>query len=246
VVDAAGNWRAAIPGGVVRAGTYVSSFEVRAWDAAQNTGTLTAQPLSVDTDAPTSPIVEGYSRSHRGISDISITTTQDQITLTEVLANGTTSPLNSEAVNIRSRGETLLSFGNVLPDGGFQETPLPDGSHLMITSTDRAGNTSGTFLAFDELNTSVINLSAPIAAGLRVDAIDLTFAEDSVLTLTEAQIMAMSPDLRTITVHGGSDDRVNIAGAVRDGTEVIEGRSYAVYDLGQTRVIIDEDVQRIY
>ena len=244
-VDAAGNWRADIPGGAVRPGTYPSGFEVRAWDGAGNGGLLTTQPLSVDTDAPTSPIVEGYSRDHQGISDVSIVTTPDQITLNEVQANGTMAPLNSEEILIRGRGETLFSFGNVLPDGSFAETPLPDGSHLMITSTDSAGNNSGTFLAFDELSTSVIDLSAPVAAGMRIDAIDLTFAEDSSLTLTEAQILAMAPDTQTVTIHGGTDDTVTMIGAQRDGTETIGGRSYAVYDLGQARVIVDETVDRI-
>ena len=244
-VDAAGNWRADIPAGAVRTGTYPTGFDVRAWDGAGNAGALTTQPLSVDTDAPTSPIVEGYSRDHQGISDISIATTPDTITLTEVRADGTMQAVDSDATVIRGRGETLLSFGSVLPDGSFDETPLPDGSHLMITSTDRAGNTSGTFLAFDELSTSVVDLSVPLAAGMRIDAIDLSFAEDSTLTLTEAQILAMSPDTQTVTIHGGSDDTVTLTGAQRDGTETIEGRPYAVYDLGQARVIIDDTVERI-
>lgn len=244
-VDAAGNWRADIPAGAVRSGTYPSGFEVRAWDGAGNGGTLTTQLLSVDTDAPTSPIVEGYSRDHQGISDISIATTPDRITLTEILADGTVAPLSSETTVIRVRGETMHSFGSILPDGSFDETPLPDGSHLLITSTDNAGNSSGTFLAFDELSTSVIDLSAPLAEGMRIDAIDLSFAEDSTLNLTEAQILAMSPDTATVTIHGGSDDTVTLTGATSAGTETIEGRLYAVYDLGQARVVIDDSVDRI-
>jgi hypothetical protein len=80
---------------------------------------------------------------------------------------------------------------------------------------------------------------------MKIDSIDLTFAEDSTLTLTEAQILAMSPDTQTVTIHGGSDDKVTLTGAVRDGSETIEGRSYAVYDLGQARVFVDESVDRI-
>lgn len=243
-VDAAGNWRAEIPAGAVRTGSYPTEMIVHARDAAGNTGTLT-QALAVDTDAPASPFIEGYTRDHQGIAAISIDTMPEPITLTEVRADGSLGEVNSDATVIRSRGETLLDFGNVLPDGSFAETPLPDGSHLVVNATDQAGNTSGTYLAFDELTTSVIDLSAPLAAGLKIDSIDLTFAEDSTLTLTEAQILAMSPDSSTLTIHGGSDDQVTLTGAVRDGSETIEGRTYAAYDLGQARVIVDETVDRI-
>ena len=245
VVDAAGNWQVNIPAGAVAAGTYPSGFEVRAWDGANNPGSLTRQALAVDTDAPTSPIVEGYSRDHQGISDVSIKTTADRITLTEIEADGTASPVPSDPTVIRGRGETLFSFGSTLPDGSFDEAPLPDGSHLVITSTDTAGNSSGTYLAFDELSTSVIDLSGALDAGMVINAVDLTFAEDSTLTLTEAQILAMSPVNQTVTIHGGSDDTVTLLGAQRDGSETIEGRQYAVYDLGQARVIVDESVDRI-
>jgi large repetitive protein len=243
-VDAAGNWRAEIPAGAVRSGTYPTEMVVHARDAAGNTGMLT-QALAVDTDAPASPFIEGYTRNHQGIASISIDTVPEVITLTEVRADGTLATVNSEETVLRARGETLHDFGNELPGGGFAETPLPDGSHLVVSATDQAGNTNGTFLAFDELSTSVIDLSAPLAAGMQIQSIDLTFAEDSILTLTEAQILALSPDTQTMTIHGGSDDRVTLTGAVRDGTETIEGRTYAVYDLGQARVIVDESVDRI-
>ena len=243
-VDAAGNWRAEIPAGVVRTGSYTTEMIVHARDAAGNAGTLT-QALTVDTDAPVSPFIEGYTRDHQGINAISIKTVPEVITLTEVRDDGSLVTVNSDDTVLRARGETLYDFGTVLPDGSFAETPLPDGSHLVVTATDQAGNASGTFLAFDELSTSVIDLSAPLAAGMKIESIDLTFAEDSNLTLTEAQILALSPDTQTMTIHGGSDDQVTLTGAVLDGTETIGGRSYAVYDLGQARVFVDESVDRI-
>lgn len=243
-VDAAGNWRAEIPAGAVRTGSYPTEMIVHARDAAGNAGML-RHVLMVDTDAPVSPFVEGYTRDHQGITAISIDTIPEPITLTEVRADGMLGVVNSEETVIRARGETLHDFGNVLPDGSFDDTPLPDGSHLIVTATDQAGNASGTFLAFDELTTSVIDLSAPLAAGMKIESIDLTFAEDSTLTLTEAQILALSPDTQTVTIHGGTDDQVTLTGAVQDGTETIDGRSYAVYDLGQARVFVDESIDRI-
>ncbi|WP_380788234.1 Ig-like domain-containing protein [Seohaeicola saemankumensis] len=241
-VDAAGNWRAFIPGADVPQGNHVLDMVVHARDAAGNEGRLT-QVLTIDTDMPTNPIVASYTRDAAGIRSVSIELTGDQITLTEIEADGDMTPVENVAMAIAPLGETLHSFGHVAPGGGFVGDHLPDGSNLLITATDTAGNASGTFLAFDALSTSVIDLSGPIAAGSRIDAIDLTFAEDSTLTLTEAQILALSPDQRSLTIHGGSDDSVTLTGALRDGTEVVEGRNYAVYSMGEARVIVDEDVR---
>lgn len=244
-VDAAGNWRAEVPAANIRKGTYTTEVIVTATDGAGNAGSLSPVSLSVDTDAPDSPFVADYTRNHSGISSVSINTTADQVSLTQVRADDTLAPINSEATVIARRGETLLDFGQTLGNGTFEATPLPDGSHLVITATDQAGNSSGTFLAFDELSTSVIDLSAPLAGGMRIEAIDLSFAEDSQLTLTEAQILALSPDSRSITVHGGVDDAVTLSGArlVAGETQTIEGRRYEIYEMGNARVIVDEDVR---
>jgi large repetitive protein len=228
-VDDAGNWRAFIPGENIQSGFYTAELIVHARDAAGNAGSLT-QVLTIDTDVPTNPIVSSYTRDVTGIRSISIESMQDQVTLTEIASDGTMSVLNNTAFDLGD--ETLFRFAQ----------NLPDGSHLVVTATDQAGNQSGTFLAFDELSTSVIDLSAPLAAGTRIDAIDLSFAEDSELTLTEAQILALSPDDRSLTIHGGSDDFVTLTGANRTGTETVGGRSYAVYELGEARVVIDETV----
>lgn len=241
-VDGAGNWSAFIPGEAVPQGNHVVEMVVHARDAANNAGSLT-QVLTIDTDLPTNPIVASYTRDAAGIRSVSIEMTGDQISLTEIAANGDMTQVENVATPIAPLGESLHSFGQITPGGGFAGGHLPDGSNLLITATDAAGNASGTFLAFDALTTSVIDLSAPIAAGSRIDAVDLSFAEDSSLTLTEAQILALSPDQRSLTVHGGSDDSLTLTGALRDGTEVVEGRNYAVYALGEARVIVDEDVR---
>lgn len=241
-VDAAGNWRAFIPGEVVPQGNHTLDMVVHARDAAGNIGRLT-QVLTVDTDVPTNPIVASYTRDAAGIRSVSIEMTGDQITLTEIEADGDLTPVANVATPIAPLGESLHSFGMIASDGSFVGDHLPDGSNLLITATDTAGNASGTFLAFDALNTSVIDLAGPVATGARIDAIDLSFAEDSTLTLTEAQILALSPDQRSLTIHGGSDDSLTLAGAMRDGTEIVEGRNYAVYSLGEARVIVDEDVR---
>lgn len=233
-VAADGTWQAMIPSEGIARGTSSQELVVHARDAAGNTGFVT-HSVSIDTDAPDHPRVESYTRDSTGIRSISLGITEDHVALTELRADGALVPTNSTGFDIVPLGESLHHFGQTLPDG----------SHLVITATDQAGNQSGTFLAFDELSTSVIDLSAPLAAGLQIDTIDLTFAEDSTLSLTEAQILALSPDARSVTIRGGEDDAITLSGAQRDGSEVIEGRNYAVYTMGEARVIIDEDI-RIY
>lgn len=233
-VAADGTWQVMIPSDGIARGTSTQELVVHARDAAGNAGFVT-HVVSIDTDAPDHPRVESYTRDSSGIRSVSIAITEDHVALTELRADGALVPTNSTGFDIVPLGESLHHFGQVLPDG----------SHLVITATDQAGNQSGTFLAFDELSTSVIDLSAPLAAGLQIDTIDLIFAEDSTLSLTEAQILALSPDARSVTIRGREDDAVTLAGAQRDGSEVIEGRNYAVYTMGEARVIIDEEI-RIY
>lgn len=233
-VAADGTWQAMIPSEGIARSNSTADLVVHARDAAGNTGFVT-HTVSIDTEAPGHPRVESYTRDSSGIRSVSLALTEDDVALTELRADGALVPTNSTGFDIVPLGESLHHFGQTLPDG----------SHLVITATDQAGNQSGTFLAFDELSASVIDLSSPLAEGLQIDTIDLTFAEDSTLSLTEAQILSLSPDARSVTIRGGEDDAVTLSGAERDGSEVIEGRNYAVYSMGEARVIIDEDI-RIY
>ncbi|MFU8881474.1 MAG: Ig-like domain-containing protein [Rhodobacterales bacterium] len=241
-VDMAGNWSAFIPRDQIAPGVYDADLVVHASDAAGNPGTW-VQPLSVDTVVPTNPIVvrreEGTDVTH----SVTIKMSDDQISFLEIRADGTIDTLQTAAIDIPARGDTLHDFGVLLPDGGFAASPLPDGSHLVIMATDQAGNRSGTFMALGEPGAREIDLTAVTDAGLRIDSVELSFAEDRTLNLTEAQIMALAPDENSLTVHGGRDDSVTLTGAQRDGVEMVEGRSYAVYTLGEARVIIDEDIR---
>ena len=67
------------------------------------------------------------------------------------------------------------------------------------------------------------------------------------LTLTEADINALSGNSDTVIVHGGSDDTLTITGAAATGTETIDGEAYNVYTIGDdgTTLIVDEDVNTV-
>ena len=233
MVDGAGNWSAVIPASAIASGEYTATAVIHATDAAGNTDSIT-RDIVIDTTLPGSPEVASYTRDHSGIRGISIDTTEDTVSISHVHNDGTITDLPSAGVEIPVLGETTYAF-----------TPtVPDGSHLVVSSSDAAGNMSSTYLVLDESSTSVVNMANPNLGALQIEAIDLQFAEDSQLTITEAQLTALSDNSDTVVVHGGIDDTVTITGAIRTGAQVeVNGETHEVYTLGSTgTLIIDDDI----
>jgi len=66
-----------------------------------------------------------------------------------------------------------------------------------------------------------------------IGAIDLSFDEQAVLTLTAADLEGLASTSNDLIIHGGSDDTVNIVGANNTGAAtIIDARSYDIYTLG--------------
>lgn len=81
--------------------------------------------------------------------------------------------------------------------------------------------------------------------GFNIGAIDLDFAEDSQITLSIADLEAMSDNDNILVIHGGSDDTITLNDDAKDaGSTVIDGRTYNVYDVGTNggQLILDEDI----
>jgi hypothetical protein len=101
-------------------------------------------------------------------------------------------------------------------------------------------------MALDDPGNSNIDMSSVNTglAGLEIEAIDLTFAEDTNLTLSLDQIEAFAENSTTLAIHGGDDDTVNITGAVKTTATVSEGgQTYDVYTIGDDHtVLIDDDI----
>jgi hypothetical protein len=75
--------------------------------------------------------------------------------------------------------------------------------------------------------------------------IDLGFTEEATLTITEAQIVAMTGEDNTVRVLGNSDETVRITGATRTGSRFEDGQNYDVYELGDATVLIDDDINNV-
>jgi hypothetical protein len=226
-VDAAGNWSIEIPPSAIAAGSYDAAITVMATDSVGNTDTIT-DTLRIDTEAPDGPVIASYTRDGDGIRGISTEISSDDLAVAQVNADGSVTDVAATQVDIPVLGETNFQFNS----------EVPDGSHLIVTSTDTAGNTSGTYVVLDdESANSTVDLG-----NYQIEAVELQFAEEAQVSITEAQLVGVSEDTNTLTIQGGSDDTVNISGAVRTGQTQADGETYDVYSLGEGTVLIDDDI----
>ncbi|KUF12476.1 Ig-like domain-containing protein [Pseudoponticoccus marisrubri] len=237
-VEADGSWSADIPPESIPEGTLEAPVQVDATDAAGNTRSI-SDTISIDTDVPDSPDVESYTRDHTGLRGISIETTDDAVAIGHVVSDAEIDPVGNSAVEIPVLNETSFAFTEVVPDG----------SHLVVSGTDAAGNTSGTYLVVDDTRTSEVAMTDELAGSLsafQVETIDLQFAEDSHLTITEDQILALSQTSDTLVVEGGSDDSVTITGATANGSVTGEdGTGYNSFSLGDATILIEDDITNV-
>ncbi|QRF67759.1 Ig-like domain-containing protein [Ponticoccus alexandrii] len=240
-VDVSGNWTVDIPAGSVPEGTLDAPLLAEATDAAGNTRTLT-DSIGIDTEAPDAPDWTGYGRDGAGVDLIRTEISEDTVFLGQVTdAAGTpqvTAVDVSSSNDIPGLGQTYINLNG----------HVADGTHLVLAATDAAGNTTGSYLVTDDPRTNTVLMSDAVADALsdyQVDTIDLHFAEDSQLTITEAQIMALSSTTDTVTVRGGSDDSVTIAGAEAQGTKDVDGTTFNVFSLGDATLLIEDEITAV-
>lgn len=232
-VDASGNWSATFASNELASGSYDTSAQITATDPAGNTQTLT-ETFSVDTnyDAPdigdvisTGTAVSGFFSDDFEVGD----------TAHELTSAGTVANVTGTETDI-GNGKTLFDF----------DSDVPDGSHLVVNRVDDAGNSSGTLVVLDDgADASVLGHAG--MAQFNIDELNLVHADAVDLTLTEADINALSGNSDTLTVHGGADDTLTITGATAAGTQTINNETYNVYTIGTdgTTVLVDEDVNTV-
>ncbi|MFU1681438.1 hypothetical protein ACM258_01490 [Phaeobacter piscinae] len=128
-------------------------------------------------------------------------------------------------------------------------TPIPDGTHLVLSRSDNLGNTSSTLVIFDDNATNAGTLDHAQLGNFNIDNLDLKFSTDAQLTLSEADIKALSNNSNTLTIHGSDNDqdKITVTGgnASSTGTRIVDGELYNVYTIGNdgTTLIVDQDVQ---
>ncbi|MBY6059207.1 Ig-like domain-containing protein [Leisingera daeponensis] len=232
-VDADGNWSVAFDAGDLPEGSYTSRAEITATDPAGNTATLT-ETFEVDTDYD-APNVGNIISTGAGVTGFFSDDYEDGDTTHELTSGGAVENVTGTETDLGG-GSTLFSFDDTVPDG----------SNLVVNRIDDAGNSSGTMVVFEDgADASVLNHAG--LSQFNIDELNLVHADNVDLTLTEADINALSGNSDTLTVHGGTDDRLTITGATANGTETIDGETYNVYTLGTdgTTILVDEDVNTV-
>ena len=225
-VDGAGNWSVTIPPSEIREGTYDANISVTATDRVGNIASIT-DTLAIDTYAPEGPVIASYTRDGDGIRGISTEISPDTLDVHQVHADRSISEVESTSFDIDPIGERNFQFNS----------NVPDGSDLIVTATDAAGNFSGTYLALDDeaANTQ-----------LNLETVDLQFAEEAQLTITETALVNLSSNTNELIIDGHNDDTVTITGAQRGGSEVRGNQTYDIYTLGdEATLLIDNDINVI-
>ena len=233
-VNARGVWEVDLPAQAFSLEADSAEIVVTATDLAGNVDSFT-QTIEIDAILPEAPGIDGYTRGHTGYTAVQVHDSDDTQAVYEV--DGTSvSQIANEGDMFAAGATNFFTF----------DATVPDGSHLVVSATDDAGNVSSTFMALDDPHGSQLDMSSvnPGLAGLEIEAIDLSFAEDTDLTLSLAQIEAFAGNSNTLAIRGGADDTVTLLGATKTSATVDEGgETYDVYTIGaETTVLIDDDI----
>lgn len=227
-----GQWTANFAAADVPRGEVNSSVTVTATDRAGNVSTFTDN-FAIDTVAPGAPdvtmVVKTTSGALRGIYTEAST---DSYTFHEVKADGST--LTVVESHQTTDGETSFSFNR----------GVPDGSYLVVNTADAAGNESSTLLIVNNTNAPIVDLNRSGLTHFDLSAIDLTVAPEASLTISEAQLNAITGPDHTLVIKGGADDHVTLTGGTTTTeTKVIDGQTYKLYHLGTGgNVYVDDDI----
>lgn len=232
-VDADGNWSAAFDADDLPEGDTTATAEITATDAAGNTQILT-ETFGIDTEYD-APNVGDVISTGAGVSGFFSDDFETGDTAHELTSGGGVADITGTETDLGA-GRTLFSF----------DADVPDGSHLVVNRVDDAGNSSGTMVVLEDGAGATVLDHAGLSQ-FNIDELNLVHADGVDLTLTEADINALSGNADSVTVHGGADDTLTITGATATGTETIDGEAYNVYTIGDdgTTLIVDEDVNTV-
>ncbi len=196
--------------------------------------------FGVDTVAPTSPDWVQDAGGGGALSGVFTTYSPDTYTYHSVAAAGQAVDISPPAGVFR----TPVNVGGQVVDSELAlfSSNVPDGSYLVIRDVDTAGNESSTLYLRTTVATDV-DLSRPGLAGFDIATVDLSSTQGR-LTITEAQLNAITGPDHKLVVRGGADDQVSLVGATATNQTHTDadGHHYAVYTLNGNTVFVDEDI----
>ncbi len=229
-----GTWTITIPEGSLPEGTV--RVVVSATDWVNNTHTLAAETINVDTIVPGAPVILNDS----GEGSI----------LTGILTQGHDNSFSYHAVGQTGAAVQMIAsndpnndVSNAQPGGVFSQqawfpNEVPDGSYLVIRNEDAAGNEAST-LYLRDTEAQTIQLDRAGLQDFDFGTINLS-SVDATLTITEAQVLALTGENKTLTIIAGADDVINLTGVTNVTTT---SNGFKLYELGTggASVLIDDD-----
>ncbi|MFD2172913.1 Ig-like domain-containing protein [Rhodobacter lacus] len=212
-------------------------YDITAVDQAGNSDTASGS-FAYDLQAPDSPDITAFTRDAGALLGIRTDVGESIYDISAVNAAGAVSQIDND-VAINSK------VGYATYD--FYET-VPNGSYLVVTDHDVAGNETSTLLVVDNTAAPVVDLSRAGLSEFDFGSIDLNFAPQAQLTITETQLMQLTGADHSLVVSGDSQDHVTALGAHDSGMDtVIGGESYSIYTLGTegATLILDNDITNL-
>lgn len=238
--NAQGDWSVTFTRSELPADAASVPVHVTAIDRAGNVSGPHIQTFGLDTIAPDSPVVTQDISLGNVLSGVATQADPADFSYHAVASTGAASivPVQGQMAYMAD-----VDGRPVASEMAFFNGSVPDGSYLVIRSTDTAGNEASTLYL---RNTSEVNvdLSRPGLRGFDIAAVDLS-GSDANLTITEAQITALTGPDKTLVIRGGADDTVTMQGAIRHAeTATIGSHVYGVYTLGSATIFVDEDIRK--
>ncbi|MEL7254842.1 MAG: Ig-like domain-containing protein, partial [Pseudomonadota bacterium] len=234
-VDSVGNWTVAFAASDIPEGTYTTNVVATATDAAGNTSS-TSSSVQVDTEVDT-PNVDAVTFVGADVGRISLDNVVDNFEVGTLAGDGTEgTPASTQSVDPVFGTEFTFS------------SPVPDGTHLVVSSSDAAGNASGTLVVLEDNATNSTTIDQAVTSSYDIQGLNLEYAADATLTLNEQQIMDLSGTSDVLQVQGGADDQLTLTNATKQAqTQVIDGSVYDVYTVGNSGavVVVEQEVNVI-
>ncbi|MGR3492469.1 MAG: hypothetical protein ACU0DW_10450, partial [Shimia sp.] len=248
--DANGAWTLDIPGDDMRFEEYTATLSIVATDPHGNTATVNGS-FDIDASGPgAAPIIIGLFHPDTGPRSLSaLSAPEEPFSISEVTQAGAVQSVMTVTTLDQVRGEQDFDL----------QSPVSDGSNLVVTAEDDNGNTASTLVILEwDGRGKDINLENTGLDQFEITALDLDEFSDSQVTLTPELVASMAKYSDEFVISGGSDDTVTMLGAtlnmVDDGsgnmigeTRQIGSTTYDVYTLGTdgVTVIIDQDIDLV-
>lgn len=235
-VNADGTWTVIFSGDDIPIGEYTTTATIVATDAAGNTETTTSD-FTFDTSTPEAPNLIAITENSGGWRSVALPFEEADWSAHAVADDGTSSSeIGMSLLHDTFRNELILNFNQ----------DVPDGTDLIIQAGDTSGNQVSTLVIGEDH--SQVDMGMTGIDGFDIEAIDLSFGQESNMTITAQQLEDLSGLSNSLLVRGETGDSVTAVGAVSTNqTEVVDGQVYDVYTLGSNGayMVIDQDIDVI-